>query len=164
MVSRKWTIQLSLLFTLPMAAAAPPSAMTVCALPNSDFEMMAVFLPASRASIAARSPAPPAPITTTSSVCRSLLAIPRLSSVAETLRAVERPDRVPRVDQRDEYGRVERVPVGVLEDQGEPGLAAVLLVPVRYRARRRRHPERAVVRLAVVVAGEPEQQQERQAD
>ena len=66
MVSRKCTIQLSLLFTLPIAAAAPPSAMTVCALPNSDFEMIAVFLPASRASIAARSPAPPAPITTTS--------------------------------------------------------------------------------------------------
>ena len=56
MVSRKWTIQLSLEFTLPMAAAAPPSAMTVCALPNSDLEMMAVRLPASRASIAARRP------------------------------------------------------------------------------------------------------------
>ena len=54
------------LFTLPIAAAAPPSAITVCALPNSDLEMIAVFLPASRASIAARRPAPPAPITTTS--------------------------------------------------------------------------------------------------
>ena len=51
MVSRKWTIQLSLEFTLPIDAAAPPSAMTVCALPNSDLEMIAVFLPASRASI-----------------------------------------------------------------------------------------------------------------
>src|SRR5690348_2502490 len=66
MVSRKCTIQLSLLLTLPIAAAAPPSAITVCALPNNDFEMIAVFLPANRASIAARSPAPPAPITTTS--------------------------------------------------------------------------------------------------
>src|SRR5512147_1023398 len=66
MVSPKWTIQLSLLLTLPIAAAAPPSAMTVWALPNSDLEMMAVFLPASRASMAARRPAPPAPITTTS--------------------------------------------------------------------------------------------------
>jgi hypothetical protein len=28
--------------------------MTVCALPNSDLEMMAVFLPRARASIAAR--------------------------------------------------------------------------------------------------------------
>ena len=66
MVSRKWTIQLSRELTLPIAAAAPPSAMTVCALPNSDLEMIAVRLPASRASIAARRPAPPAPITTTS--------------------------------------------------------------------------------------------------
>ena len=66
MVSRKWTCQLSFGLTLPMAAAAPPSAMTVCALPNSDLEMIAVFLPCSRASIAARSPAPPAPMTTTS--------------------------------------------------------------------------------------------------
>ena len=46
MVSRKCTCQLSLGFTLPMAAAAPPSAMTVCALPNSDLEMIAVFRPA----------------------------------------------------------------------------------------------------------------------
>ena len=66
MVSRKCTCQLSLLLTLPIAAATPPSAMTVCALPNSDLEMMAVRLPLSRASIAARRPAPPAPITTTS--------------------------------------------------------------------------------------------------
>ena len=66
MVSRKCTCQLSFGFTLPMAAAQPPSAITVCALPNSDLEMTAVFLPAWRASIAARSPEPPAPITTTS--------------------------------------------------------------------------------------------------
>ena len=66
MVSRKCTCQLSLGFTFPMAAAAPPSAMTVCALPNSDLEMIAVDRPRARASIAARSPEPPAPITTTS--------------------------------------------------------------------------------------------------
>ena len=66
MVSRKWTCQLSFGLTLPMAAAQPPSAMTVCALPNSDLEMIAVLLPAWRASIAARRPDPPAPITTTS--------------------------------------------------------------------------------------------------
>ena len=65
-VSRKWTCQLSLGLTLPMEAAQPPSAITVCALPNSDLEMIAVFLPAWRASIAARRPEPPAPITTTS--------------------------------------------------------------------------------------------------
>ena len=66
MVSRKWTIQLSFGLTLPIAAAQPPSAMTVWALPNSDLEMIAVRLPASRASIAARSPEPPALTTTTS--------------------------------------------------------------------------------------------------
>jgi hypothetical protein len=32
--------------------------MTVCALPNRDLEMIAVFLPFRRASIAARSPEP----------------------------------------------------------------------------------------------------------
>jgi len=42
MVSRKCTCQLSFGFTLPMAAAQPPSAMTVCALPNRDLEMIAV--------------------------------------------------------------------------------------------------------------------------
>ena len=66
MVSRKCTCQLSLGLTLPIAAAQPPSAMTVCALPNRDLEMTAVRLPASRASMAARSPEPPALITTTS--------------------------------------------------------------------------------------------------
>jgi hypothetical protein len=34
----------------------PPSAITVCALPNSDLHMIAVRLPCSRASIAARRP------------------------------------------------------------------------------------------------------------
>ena len=66
MVSPKCTIQLSLELALPIAAAQPPSAMTVWALPNSDLEMIAVFLPDTRASIAARSPAPPAPMMTTS--------------------------------------------------------------------------------------------------
>ncbi len=49
-------LQLSFGLTLPIAAAQPPSAMTVCALPNSDLEMTAVRLPAWRASIAARRP------------------------------------------------------------------------------------------------------------
>jgi len=55
-----------LLVTLPIEAAQPPSAITVCALPNSDLLMMAVRLPCWRASMAARSPAPPAPMTMTS--------------------------------------------------------------------------------------------------
>ncbi len=66
MVSRKWTSQLSREFAFPIDAAIPPSAMTVCALPNSDFEMIATRLPRIRASIAARRPAPPAPMTRTS--------------------------------------------------------------------------------------------------
>ena len=45
MVSRKCTCQLSLVLTLPIDAAMPPSAITVCALPNSDLQMIAVRLP-----------------------------------------------------------------------------------------------------------------------
>src|SRR4030095_9293050 len=71
MVSRKWTLQWSRGFTCPIAAAAPPSAITVCALPNSDLQTIAVRMPCSRAAIAARSPAPPAPITTTAWSCGS---------------------------------------------------------------------------------------------
>ena len=66
MVSRKCTCQLSSGQTLPIAAAMPPSAMTVCALPSSDLHTIAVRAPLSWASIAARRPAPPAPTTTTS--------------------------------------------------------------------------------------------------
>src|SRR6266487_5072799 len=49
-----------------MAAAMPPSAMTVWALPSSDLHTRATWQPCAAASIAARSPAPPAPTTTTS--------------------------------------------------------------------------------------------------
>src|SRR4051794_9162584 len=66
MVSRKCTCQLSSSQRLPIAAAMPPSAITVCALPSSDLQTSAVRAPASCAAIAARRPAPPAPITTTS--------------------------------------------------------------------------------------------------
>jgi hypothetical protein len=66
MVSRKWTFQLSSFQTFPIAAAMPPSAMTVCAFPRSDLQMSAVFTRLPLASIAARSPAPPAPMTITS--------------------------------------------------------------------------------------------------
>src|SRR5213596_1153005 len=45
MVSRKWTFQLSSGHTLPSAAAMPPSAITVCALPRSDLHTIAVFAP-----------------------------------------------------------------------------------------------------------------------
>ena len=39
MVSAKWTCQLSRSSTLASAAAMPPSAMTVCALPSSDLQI-----------------------------------------------------------------------------------------------------------------------------
>src|SRR6266540_3373600 len=50
-----------------MAAAMPPSAITVCALPSSDLHTRAVRAPWSDASMAARRPAPPAPMTTSNS-------------------------------------------------------------------------------------------------
>ena len=65
-VSAKWTFQLSRSSTLPIAAAMPPSAMTVCALPRSDLQISPTLTPAADASMAARKPAPPAPITSTS--------------------------------------------------------------------------------------------------
>ena len=65
-VSAKWTRQLSRSSTLPIAAATPPSAITVCALPSSDLQTTPTGTPRDAASIAARSPAPPAPMTSTS--------------------------------------------------------------------------------------------------
>src|SRR3989449_2175174 len=65
-VSRKWTCQLSSGHTLPSAAAMPPSAITVWALPRSDLQTSPTDTPWAAASIAARSPAPPAPMTMTS--------------------------------------------------------------------------------------------------
>src|SRR5262249_53290155 len=66
MVSAKCTFQLSRSSTLASAAAMPPSAITVCALPRSDLQTSPTDTPAADASMAARSPAPPAPITSTS--------------------------------------------------------------------------------------------------
>ena len=65
-VSAKWTFQLSRSSTLASAAAMPPSAITVCALPSSDLQTSPTETPAAEASIAARRPAPPAPMTSTS--------------------------------------------------------------------------------------------------
>src|ERR1700722_10486090 len=73
-VSLKCALQLSRGSTLPSAAAMPPSATIVCALPRSDLQMIVTRAPCAAASIAARSPAPPAPMTITSasSVCTSV--------------------------------------------------------------------------------------------
>ena len=66
MVSAKCTFQLSRSSTLASAAAMPPSAITVCALPSSDLQMRPTETPDFAASMAARSPAPPAPMISTS--------------------------------------------------------------------------------------------------
>ena len=68
-VSRKWICQVSDAATLPSAAATPPSAITVWALPRSDLQTRPTVAPAARASMAARRPAPPAPMTRTSYGC-----------------------------------------------------------------------------------------------
>src|SRR5438552_13791138 len=66
MVSAKCTFQLSRSSTLARAAAIPPSAITVCAFPRSDLQISPTETPTVDASMAARKPAPPAPITRTS--------------------------------------------------------------------------------------------------
>ena len=65
-VSAKCTFQLSRSSLCAIAAAMPPSAMTVCALPSSDLQIRPTETPLSAASIAARRPAPPAPMMSTS--------------------------------------------------------------------------------------------------
>src|SRR5688572_31128196 len=65
-VSRKWIFQLSRGSTLPIAAAMPPSAITVCALPSRLLLITPVDSFCALHSIAARRPAPPAPMTRTS--------------------------------------------------------------------------------------------------
>src|SRR5690349_22022459 len=84
-VSWKWICHESAASTLPNAAATPPSAITVCAFPSSDLETSAVREPSALDSIAARSPAPPAPITRTSYSCVSYPA----SDTSEDPRVVE---------------------------------------------------------------------------
>ncbi|MFM8349983.1 MAG: hypothetical protein ACKN9D_02860, partial [Actinomycetales bacterium] len=80
------------------------------------------------------------------------------------LMVAERDDRIPGEDDVEDQASVEEVPVAVLEDQRESGLAGVLLVRFGNRAGRRGQPERAVVGLAVLVAGEPESQREDEND
>ncbi len=65
MVSAKWTRQLSRSSTFPIAAATPPSAITVWAFREAICTRPDLYA-GGRASIAARKPAPPAPITKTS--------------------------------------------------------------------------------------------------
>ena len=69
MVSAKCVDQESRSSAFPIAAAMPPSAMTVCALPSRDLQIRATLEPLPLASMAARRPAPPAPMTRTSNSC-----------------------------------------------------------------------------------------------
>src|SRR6185369_13881049 len=87
MVSAKCTFQESRSSTLARAAATPPSAMTVWALPRSDLQTSPTETPCAAASMAARRPAPPAPITRTSCSCVSYsgmaIVVPRLEDDPE---------------------------------------------------------------------------------
>src|SRR5258705_4801294 len=56
MVSRKWVRQSSASSTFAIAAAMPPSAITVCALPSNDLQTTPTLAPCPRAAIAARNP------------------------------------------------------------------------------------------------------------
>src|ERR1041385_1976471 len=70
-VSWKCVCHESCASTFANAAAMPPSAITVCALPSNDLQTKAVRAPDADASMAARNPAPPAPITMMSCSCVS---------------------------------------------------------------------------------------------
>src|SRR6267154_5644087 len=65
-VSRKCVLQSSARSTFDIAAAMPPSAITVCAFPSRDLHTTPTLAPCANASIAARNPAPPAPMIKTS--------------------------------------------------------------------------------------------------
>src|SRR5687768_8900602 len=174
MVSRKWTSQESSFQTFRSAAAMPPSAMTVCALPKSDLQMSAVRAPCALASMAARIPAPPAPMTTTSYSCRwmsSVTAPPsqERSGFAATSRRApgSRRRRSRRRDRgaEDDAGVDDPahrdqadVEVGQAEgEEGEPGEERVLDVQLVHLipqpVAERRAPEAVEVAAAEVAAG-----------
>ena len=76
MVSMKCVCQPSSGSTLPNDAAIPPSAMTVCALPSRLLVSTPTERPCSVAAMAARRPAPPAPMMRTSCSLTSCPALP----------------------------------------------------------------------------------------
>src|SRR5262245_39064319 len=110
-VSWKCVVQPSAASTLPNAAAMPPSAMTVWALPSRDLQTSAVRAPSADDSIAARRPAPPAPITTTSNSCVSSSNLSSLLGALQDPRIVEDAGRgEPDVEVGEEHG-----------DEADPG-------------------------------------------
>src|SRR5881409_3402598 len=150
-VSRKCTCQLSSGQTLPMAAAMPPSAMTVCALPRSDLQTRPTDTPCAAASTAARRPAPPAPITRTSCSCVSY------SDVAIAVLSLK--DLVEVAD--DAHGHQADVEVGQPHaEQREPREGRMLLVQPGQevpeavaRGRLREHVDVAAAHVTAGVAG-----------
>ena len=82
----------------------------------------------------------------------------------ETCRRVHGLDGVDGVDHREDGGRIKEVAVQVLHDQREAGLAGIGCVRFCDATCGGRLPDRSVVGAAVVVAGQPEQQQERQRE
>src|SRR5438309_5374839 len=101
--------------------------MTVCALPRSDLHTSAVFAPCAEDSIAARSPAPPAPTTTTSySCCSYLFMFLDNSDVGDRTRS-DHPDvEVSEPDREQAAPSPEHV---VLVQGGYPGPHAVAKLP-----------------------------------
>ncbi len=85
-----------------------------------------------------------------------------MDAVGLTLGRPEREHHVVGEDQRDHDRGVPEPAVDVLGEQREPRLTGVLAVRLGDRAGRRREPERPVVGLAVVVAGQPEAEREDQ--
>src|SRR4051812_23297307 len=147
-VSRKWVCHLSSGSTCPRAAATPPSAMTVCALPKRLLQTSATLAPAAFASIAARMPAPPAPITRTSTGWVSIWS--SASPANATPRAAALPDVVRRVG--DDAGREQaHVHVGQGDgDEARPSPPHVVPVQVREPLPERvPHPPRLRAREAV---------------
>ena len=72
----------------------------------------------------------------------------------------ERLDGVDGQDHIEDESEVEEVTMDVLQQQREPGLSAVGAVRIGHGTGRGSEPERAVVGLPVVVAGEPESERE----
>src|SRR5438094_284176 len=135
-VSAKCTRQLSRSSTFASAAAMPPSAITVCALPSRDLHTRPTDAPVADAD----------------------------AELHRAGRRVLEPRRVPRVEREDgehEDGDEQHVAVNVLENQRKRVLAAVRFARLADAARWRIGPERLVVGAAIVVAGESEQRRYR---
>src|SRR5437667_185966 len=128
MVSEKCTFQLSRSSTLASAAAIPPSAITVWAFPRSDLQTSPTDTPAADASIAARSPAPPAPMTTKRITAeQNDIDCENHRPNADAKHTfpcpwIDKPKRFPHVtgeDHNEKESEIEKIAVNVLHNQRE---------------------------------------------